>query len=54
MSEVNTPQNRVMIKPNDAVMLLIDHQNYRRRGTVRMRCNTPTFSPTTSCRTTGC
>jgi len=27
MSEVHTPQNSVMINPNDAVMLLIDHQS---------------------------
>jgi isochorismate hydrolase len=27
MSQVNTPQNSVMINPDDAVMLLIDHQS---------------------------
>src|SRR6266571_7514157 len=27
MSEVNTSQNSVMINPDDAVMLLIDHQS---------------------------
>ncbi len=26
MSQVNTPQKNVMINPDDAVMLLVDHQ----------------------------